>query len=128
MAKADAKILIIDDEKPIGEFFKDLFGMFDTQIDVANSGKKGLSLVAKQKYSLVFLDYKLGDLTGLEVLEEIKKTDKKTRVVTISAHLTDDVLKSLKSAGVDGYLYKPMSAEKILGFARKFVDKKTFKA
>lgn len=127
MAK-HAQILVIDDEKPICGFFEDLFGMFDTPVDVVTSGKKGVSKVRANSYKLIFLDYKLGDMTGAEVLAEIKSVSKKSKVVMISAHLTDDVVKGLKKAGLDGFLYKPMAADKILGYAAKYVDKKAFKS
>jgi CheY-like chemotaxis protein len=107
--------------------FQDLFGVFDAPVDIATSGKQGLRMLKQTTYKLIFLDYKLGDITGAEVLDQIKQVSKKSKVVMISAHLTDDRVKELKKAGLDGFLYKPMDAQKIIGFARKYVDKKVFK-
>jgi len=121
-----ASILIIDDEKAVAGFFADLFKLFDTPVDLVHNGADGLKKARRGNYKLIFLDHKLGDMTGVEVLQELKAEKPDANVVMISAYLTDEVSNKLRKLGVRGILNKPLEAEKILTFARKYVSERTF--
>ena len=124
MGEESPPVLVIDDEKAVCGFFVDLFKVFETKIDVARSGKDGIKKFKAGDYKLVFLDYKLGDMVGTDVLKELREIQPKTTVVLISGYLTDEIIKLLKRIGGDGYRDNPLSAEKSRAYARKYVDKK----
>ena len=79
--KGQLKILIIDDDELGNETLKLLLKDILTQkvdVDSIYSGKNAVSLIEQNKYDLVFLDNKLPDITGLEVLKQIKEKNIKT--------------------------------------------------
>lgn len=120
-------ILVIDDEQSICEFFTDLFDEYGMTIDVEQSGTSGLKRALGDSYSLIFLDVKLGDMNGIDVLKRLKEGNPDTKVVMISGYLTEDIIEEALKLGVDGYLYKPLSVRDILSMTLRFINKEQFK-
>lgn len=120
-------ILVIDDEQSICEFFTDLFDEYGMTIDVEQSGTSGLKRALGDSYSLIFLDVKLGDMNGIDVLKRLKEGNPDTKVVMISGYLTEEIIEEALKLGVDGYLYKPLSVRDILSMTLRFINKEQFK-
>lgn len=120
--KAGRGILVIDDERSICDFFIDLFDEYGIEIDVKTTGASGLKQALDHPYALIFLDVKLGDMSGIDVLREIKKKQPGTRVVVISGFLTEDLIEEALQLGVDGYLYKPLAVRDIISMAIRHTD------
>lgn len=116
------EILVVDDEASICEFFVDLFDEYGIDIDVEQSGASGLKRALDHPYSLVFLDVKLGDMSGIDVLKKIKKAQPDTKVVVISGYLTEELIEEAIEFGVDGYLYKPLSVRDIISITIRNTD------
>lgn len=115
-------ILVIDDEQSICEFFADLFDEYGITIDVEQSGTSGLKRALGDSYSLIFLDVKLGDMNGIDVLKRLKEGNPDTKVVMISGYLTEEIIEEALKLGVDGYLYKPLSVRDILSMTLRFIE------
>ncbi|MCH7732030.1 MAG: response regulator [Candidatus Marinimicrobia bacterium] len=115
-------ILIIDDEESICEFFTDLFEIYKVEIDVELSGTSGLQRARKNRYDLIFLDVMLGDMDGIDVLKAIKLNNSDTKVVMISAYLTEEIIEKALKLGADGYLYKPVSVRDIVSLTLRFIE------
>lgn len=120
-------VLVIDDEQSICQFFVDLFDEIGINIDVEQTGASGLESALKNSYSLIFLDVKLGDMSGIDVLRSIKASDRSTKVVIISGYLTESLIEEAIKAGVDGYLYKPLAVRDIVSLTHKFIDPETLR-
>ncbi len=70
------KVLIIDDDELSNESLKLLLeNVLSNQIviDSIYTGKKAISAIEKNNYDLIFLDNKLPDISGLDILKEIKR-------------------------------------------------------
>lgn len=115
-------ILIIDDEESICEFFTDLFDVYNVKIDTELSGTSGLQLALKNRYDLIFLDVMLGDMNGIDVLKAIKLDNADTKVVMISAYLTEEIIENALKMGADGYLYKPVAVRDIVSITLRFIE------
>ncbi|MEE9166145.1 MAG: response regulator [Candidatus Neomarinimicrobiota bacterium] len=115
-------VLVIDDEHSICQFFVDLFNEIGINIETEQTGAAGLESALKNSYSLIFLDVKLGDMSGIDVLRSIKASDLDTKVVVISGYLTESLIEEAMKMGVDGYLYKPLAVRDIVSLTHKFVD------
>ena len=76
-----AKLLIIEDDIELSETLRDFFEQNGFEAFKANNGSSGLKLFFGQKPQLVILDVRLPDITGFEVITEIRKTDCCTPVI-----------------------------------------------
>jgi two-component system, NarL family, nitrate/nitrite response regulator NarL len=80
----------------------------------ASCGRDGIELVKKLRPDLLLLDLNMKDISGLDVLKEIKSADLDTRVVMITvSDQAEDLIAALR-AGADGYLLKDMEPEMML--------------
>ncbi|BAI80914.1 two-component, sigma54 specific, transcriptional regulator [Deferribacter desulfuricans SSM1] len=112
------RVLIIDDDSALCYGLKRLLSdSFD--VHTALNGSDALDLVKKNKFNIIFLDYKLGEENGLEVLKAIKKIDANVPVVMMTAYGTSNlVLDSIKLGAVE-YIVKPVEPEYIVEIATK---------
>ena len=107
------KILLIDDDQNILTTLKIHLEDTGMKILLAETGKKGLELFKQEKPEVVFLDLKLPDTDGLEVLDEIVRSEIKAYVVIITAYATIDTAVQAIKMGAFDYLPKPFTPEQI---------------
>jgi DNA-binding NtrC family response regulator len=106
------KILIIDDEEGARESLKTIF-KFDYEVHIANSGKKGLRILAKEDIQLVLLDVIMPEQNGIEVLKIIQELYPETTVLMVSASNTiKPVVEAIREGALD-YITKPYDVDAI---------------
>ena len=103
------KVLIVDDEEAIRKLIAKVLsneGMLTYQ---AESGKQAIDMLTKYQFDLVLLDVGLGDMSGYEIAEYIRKKDLQLPTIFLSG-LSDeaDIIKGL-DVGADSYITKPFS-------------------
>jgi DNA-binding response OmpR family regulator len=111
------RILVIDDEEAIRKSFLLAFEDTEYQMDVAESGERGIQMKKDNKYDLIYLDLKMPGRNGVETLREIRKTDKKIPIYIVTAFYEEffDQLKSAEEGGINfDVLRKPVDADEIL--------------
>lgn len=102
-------ILVIDDQSDMGWIMSRIFHERGHKVIVSRSGKEGLKKFMDRKdFDLVFLDIKLPDLNGFEVLEQIKKTSPGTKVIIITAFGSPEARQEALVRGAFAFLDKPI--------------------
>jgi PAS domain S-box-containing protein len=86
------RILIIEDDPNDVELIILGFSKHDEFfVDVATSGEEGLEKISKTRYDLVSVDFALPGISGLDVLEDIRKTDQDVPVVMVTGRGTEEL-------------------------------------
>ena len=80
-------------------------------IDKTTNGKEAINLVKFKKYDVAIIDLVLAEIDGFEVIENIKNTDAKTKIIVLSALSSETFVAKAVSLGIDYYMLKPVSAE-----------------
>ena len=108
----EMRILIVDDEEELCEALKDFFEYKGYEVYTSDTGEKALEVVNTQSPNWVLLDIKLPDISGLDVLKEIKRRTTNTNVVMITGGLDDgeNLEKSLR-LGAFEYITKPFTLD-----------------
>lgn len=108
MAENKLKILLADDEPEMLELVADWLGRHGHKVDRASDGTRALDCLAKKSYDLAILDISMPEITGMEVLDHIRKTSPQTKIVLMTgySYVEGDFAKAL---GADAYLSKPFS-------------------
>ncbi len=112
----NAKILIADDEEQNLRLLKVLLSKQGYQIVEASDGKQALKILNDQPVDMVLLDIMMPEVSGLEVLQNVRKDDNlKTLPVILVTGLADreSRLQGLK-LGADDYLSKPIDAVELV--------------
>jgi two-component system response regulator AtoC len=107
------KVLIIDDEQSI---CITLATAMKTKYDAkySTSADQGMEMLQTEKYHLVFLDLRIGEDNGLDVLKAIKSFDQTIAVIMMTAYGTiDSSVEAIKN-GAYNYLSKPINIDEAL--------------
>lgn len=108
------KILIIDDERSIRNSLKEILADEGYDVDVAENGAQGCSMVEKEKYSVIFCDIKMPEMDGMEVLDRFAAMGIDAAVVMISGHGDIDTAVECIKKGAFDFIQKPLDLNRIL--------------
>lgn len=112
------RILLVDDETELTDPLSRMLNREGYDVDTAYDGIDGNHMVRTGSYDLLILDWMLPGITGLEICQELRKTDRTTPVLFLTAKDTlDDRVEGL-DAGADDYLVKPFELRELLARVR----------
>ncbi len=112
------RILYVEDEKFLAEAVIHLLRKEKIDVDYAADGEEGLALALKPNYDVVVLDIMLPKLSGLEILETMRRRGVKTPVIMLSAlGEVEDKIRGLEH-GADDYLAKPFKTVELVARLR----------
>ena len=117
------KILIIDDERSIRNSLKEILSDEGYDVDVAGNGIEGISMVEKEKYSVIFCDIKMPEMDGIEVLDKLIGMGTDAAVVMISGHGDIDTAVECIKKGAFDFIQKPLDLNRILITIKNATDK-----
>lgn len=108
------KILVIDDERSIRNSLKEILVDEGFDVDVAEDGAQGCSMVEKERYNIIFCDIKMPGMDGLEVLDKLNEMGVDSAVVMISGH--GDIATAVEciKKGAFDFIAKPLDLNRIL--------------
>jgi DNA-binding response OmpR family regulator len=103
------KLLTVDDEKGMTELLYDFFHNRGFYVSVAHSGEEALKIVNSDRPDIIFLDISMKGMSGIEVLERIKRIDKAIKVIMVTVHSEKEMVAKAKELGADEYVTKPFA-------------------
>jgi len=110
------RILVVDDAPMIRRILKNLLKeMGFTNIEEAEDGMVALQKLRQQKFDFVITDWNMPNLTGIELVQEIRKDPnlKHLPVMMVTAEAKkENIILALKS-GVNNYIVKPFTPENV---------------
>ncbi len=118
------RVLIIDDEDAVRSSLRMIFEYEGYETLLAANGPVGLKLVEQESPDLVFLDIKMPQMDGLEVLKKLKERDGSPPVVILSGHGTVKTAVEAVKLGAFDFIEKPPESERILIAARNALGQK----
>lgn len=107
------KLLIVEDDLSIIELIKNYLEQEGFLVDTALDGSSALKKIKSDTYDLILLDLMLPNISGKEVLANIRRTSL-TPVIIMSAKNTDVDKAVLLGMGADDYITKPFSLLELL--------------
>ncbi|RAJ01496.1 DNA-binding response OmpR family regulator [Chitinophaga skermanii] len=109
-----AKVLLVEDEFTLGQIVKDSLETRGFTMFYAKDGQEGLKMYQEHKPDVIVLDIMMPNLDGFTLTTEIRKTDKNTPIIFLTAKSqTADVVKGFELGGND-YLKKPFSMDELI--------------
>ena len=113
----EAKILVVDDTPINVVVVKNLLKKTRIQVDQAISGPECLEKAGAAYYDLIFLDYRMPGMDGIETLKRLRELKNnpnlKTPVVAITANAIQGARERFIKEGFDDYMTKPINVENL---------------
>jgi DNA-binding response OmpR family regulator len=109
------KLLIVDDEEDVREFAANFFRKRKLEVATAGSGEEALEKLKTDKPDLVLLDIRMGGITGIQTLAEIKKADQAIKVIMVTGTRPEEneSYHECISLGACGYVHKPLELKEL---------------
>jgi DNA-binding response OmpR family regulator len=114
-------ILIIDDEASLRQTMARILVRAGFEVTTAASGKESLSLLNEHSFDLVYLDIRMPDMSGLEVLNAIHAQSSELPVILFTAQPDlHSAVEALRRGAID-YLLKPLKPDTIIQRTRNII-------
>ena len=110
---ADKSLLIVDDDNPLRDRLARAMGKKGFHVAQAESMEKGINQAKNSPPAFAVVDLRLGDGSGLKVVEEIKKYKKDSRVVMLTGYGNIPTAVEAVKAGAIDYIPKPADADDV---------------
>jgi CheY-like chemotaxis protein len=116
-------ILIVDDAKDI------LFLLMhsvkrlgpDYEVSTATDGATALAQVEKQHFDVVITDYMMPGMTGIDLVQAIRKFSPETQIVLMTAHDTRSVRHTVETLQLGGFIGKPFTVPEVLDVVQRAI-------
>ena len=129
------RILAVDDSPEVLEYFKDFTESMGMSCSIASDGIEAYNLLKMtgdgtgggQPFDLVFADWRMPQMNGIELTQKIKNQfGKNVVVIMISAAEWDAIAEDAQKAGVDGFIPKPLFPSQIVDCISSHLDLQKF--
>ena len=123
----DFEILFVDDDATILSLVEEYLTTFNFRISVVDNGLKALELIKDKDFDVVFTDFKMPDINGLELLAVIKEYRPLTEVIIVTGHGTmESAIQAMKYGSYD-YIQKPFKLDVLKILIEKIYEEKKLK-
>lgn len=109
----DIRVLYVEDENSIRELVMDMLGRRISSLFSAENGKTGLEVFQQVQPEIVITDIRMPELNGLEMSRRIKEISSSARIIITSAYSDSAHFIEAIEIGVDDYVLKPISRDKL---------------
>src|SRR5262245_6485798 len=119
-----AKILVVDDEKSILSLLKEALTQWGYQVSTASSAVEALGMLKNGLFDALISDIRMPDMTGLDLLREIRKQDETIEVVMMTGYPTiASAVQALKEGAYD-YLSKPLILDELRHLMARMMERR----
>jgi len=118
-----SRILVIDDDENIRNVLATLLKREGYEADTAKDGKEAIAKSSEAFYNMALIDIRLPDMEGTKLLSLMPTTTPRMMKVIVTGFPAIENAIEAISSGVDAYLTKPVSTEKLLTTVKKLLDK-----
>src|SRR6516164_8948718 len=104
----DRRILVVDDSELVCQQLSQLLALTGRQIKVARDGTTALEWLVERNFSLVVTDLCLPGISGLELIQEVRRRHLPVTVIVMTGHASIDSAVAAIKLGAYDYLLKPI--------------------
>ncbi|MBE2215962.1 MAG: sigma-54-dependent Fis family transcriptional regulator [Opitutaceae bacterium] len=120
-ASTSPTILVIDDDSEIRYSLNRVLASRGYTVSAAGSGEEGIAMVRKSVPNVVFLDIRMGGMSGLETLQHLRSINNRLPIILMTAFGTAQTAIEAMKFGAFDYIMKPFDPEKVLRLAENAI-------
>jgi CheY-like chemotaxis protein len=119
----DMDILVVDDEEYVRNTIYYFFDKKGCRVTVAEDGEYGFDVAKTKPFDLIFMDYLMPKMGGIEAARKIIENNREAKIVFITGRESLDE-KQLSKSGIYGFIQKPFEMKDIYDIAKKVAFQK----
>lgn len=119
------RLLIVDDEQSMRELLEHVLAREGYHVETAENGRVALERMKEYAFDLVISDIQMPDMTGIELLEQVRATSPETVVIMITAFATVDTARQAFKLGAEDFIIKDsgFDVDELKVLVRKAIEK-----
>ena len=117
------RILVVDDDESVRETFTAILEEKGYIVDTAESGKEAIEKSNKNFYNAAFIDIRLPDMEGTELLTAMKETTPKMRKIIVTGYPALQNAVEAVNKNADAYILKPPKMREVLSILKELLQK-----
>ncbi len=118
----NVSVLYVEDDEETLDGVADSLRLRVRELVTARDGREGLEAYQRSKIDLIITDIKMPVMDGLEMVREIRKTDRRIPVIIATAYNDTDLLVECIDVGVCQFVLKPVVMDKLFESIRKCLE------
>ena len=108
------KILCVDDDLILLDFFEEIFVDSQYEVRTANSAKKALEILARESVPVIYTDLQMPEMTGIELCKKVRESNQLIWICAVTGEKNRYKIAKCREAGFDDFLKKPIALDLIL--------------
>jgi PAS domain S-box-containing protein len=123
--KTKSRILIVDDNEKICDCLKDLLEDDGFTVEAAHNGKDAINLSQNNSYDIALVDFKLPDISGIKLVNNLVSVTPSMEFIYITAHATlDSAMEAVKQGRIISYELKPLNMDRLLYILNQVIKRR----
>src|SRR5271170_1894664 len=121
------RILVVDDEESIREFFEIMLKREGYEVFTAPNGKEALEALKRQPADLIISDIQMPEMSGMELLSKVREMDPEMVVIMITAFGSTETAVEAMKLGAYDYVLKPFKIDEVKIIIRQALEKRSLR-
>jgi len=117
----ESRLLVVDDDPVVQKALKRLLDANGYVVTTYSSGPEALKVLREGEYRAAFVDYKMPQMTGLELIPRLKKIDPNLSIIMITAFGEISTAVDAMKSGAYHFMTKPFDNDEVLDLVRSAV-------
>jgi two-component system response regulator PilR (NtrC family) len=122
-----SRILVVDDEESIREFFEIMLKREGYEVLTAPNGREALEKLKNQQVDLIISDIQMPEMSGMELLAKVKELDPESVIIMITAFGSTDTAVEAMKLGAYDYVQKPFKIDEVKIIIRQALERRSLK-
>ncbi|MCD6097691.1 sigma-54-dependent Fis family transcriptional regulator [bacterium] len=118
------RILVVDDEESMCKFMRIMLSKSGYEVATALSAKEALALLDKSSFDIAILDIKMPEMSGVELLREIRKKNQTISVIMMTAYASLETAIEALREGASDYITKPFQISEIRHSIKRILEER----
>ncbi len=121
------RVLFVDDEAPLREFMRCELPRLGHEVTVCQDGRAAIKVLEKSSFDAAILDLRMPGMSGIEVLEHLKRVSPDTEAVVMTGHASIETATAAMRLGAADYMTKPCKLADIEAVLLRIADRRELK-
>ena len=105
------EVLLLDDEPIVGKRLKPALAKIGCNVEVFEDPKKALERIDQKEFDIVVTDIRMDEVDGLQVLEQVRQSSERTKVIMITGYAMMAVAREAMEKGAFDFIAKPFKPD-----------------
>ncbi len=120
-----ARILVVDDDTPfVSQHLKLILEIDDYDVEVFTDARAALDRLRTRQFGLVITDYRMPDLSGMDLLAAIRREKLPCGVILLTGFGDTELVRSVMKAGADDFVQKPFEPDRLLMIVKRTLEQR----